>query len=182
MKRIAIAAGLVLLPLMAGGCSRDPVSLEEFTPVAREVLAFAEQDARQSQPGRVSDGPLYVNVNSFRTAANKITGAKITDDSMAVLLGDPIQAQMEQALLCDTTSQFSGCWVRKYGVWVNLNLVRRSGNEMAAHLRTTSTNRAQRPSDFCHRVWRLTFTRAAEGAPWRMTDRELRRDCGEPAA
>jgi hypothetical protein len=174
MKRSVLAAALVL-PLLMAGCAGEPVPPAEFMPVARQVLAFAEQDARQNQPGRVADGPLYVNVMSFQTAASKVTGEEISLDSMSRALGEPTQAILEQALLCDTMSQFSGCWVRKYGVWINLNLVRRSGDEMTAHVRSTTTNRAQRPSDFCDRVWTMDFRR--EGAGWRLAERRLRRDC-----
>lgn len=177
MKRTVFAAAL-LLPLLAA-CSGDPVPMSEFVRVARQVLAFAEQDARQNQPGRAADGPLYVNVSSFRTAANKITGEDVSEDSMSRALGEPVHAALEQALLCDTTSSFGGCWVRKYGIWVNLNLVRRSGDEMTAHVRSTSTHRAQRPTDFCDRVWELDFRR--ENGQWRLADRTLRRDCREPA-
>jgi hypothetical protein len=174
MKRTRFAAVLAL-PLLIGGCAGEPIPMSEFVPIAREVLAFAEKDARENQPGRVADGPLYVNVKSFQTAATKVTGEEISEDSMSRVLGEPTQAILEQALLCDTTSQFSGCWVRKYGVWINLNLVRRSGDELTAHVRSTTTNRAQRPSDFCDRVWTLDFRR--EGGQWRMGERELRRDC-----
>ncbi len=174
MKRTFFAAVLAL-PLLVAGCSGEPVPMSEFVPIARQVLQFAEKDARENQPGRVSDGPLYVNVKSFQTAATKITGEEVTEDSMSRALGEPTQAILEQALLCDTASQFGGCWVRKYGVWINLNLVRRSGDELTAHVRSTTTNRAQRPSDFCDRVWTLDFKR--EGGQWRMAERELRRDC-----
>lgn len=174
MKRTVFAAVLAL-PLLMAGCAGEPVPMSEFVPVARQVLAFAEKDARENQPGRVADGPLYVNVLSFQTAANKVTGEEIPLDSMSRALGEPTQAILEQALLCDTTSQFSGCWVRKYGVWINLNLVRRSGDEMTAHVRSTTTNRAQQPSDFCDRVWTLDFRR--EGSGWRMAEQRLRRDC-----
>lgn len=174
MKRIVLAASLALL----AGCGGQPVPMSEFIPIAREVLAFAEQDARQNQPGREADGPLYVNVNSFRTAAEKVTRQEISEDSMSRALGEPTQAILEQALLCDTTSQFGGCWVRKYGVWINLNLVRHSGDELTAHVRSTTTNRTQRPTDFCDRVWTIDFRR--EGGQWEMVDRRLRRDCRQP--
>lgn len=177
MKHTVLAAVLAL-PLLLAGCGGEPVPMSEFAPVARQVLAFAEQDARQNQPGRVAEGPLYVNVTSFRTAATKVTGEEISEDSMTRVLGEPTQAVLEQALLCDTASGFGGCWVRKYGVWINLNLVRRSGDEMTAHVRSTTTNRGQRPTDFCDRVWTLDFRR--EGGEWRMAERRLRRDCREP--
>lgn len=174
MKRTRIAA-LLGLPLLMAGCSGEPVPMSEFIPIARQVLRFAEQDARQNQPGRVADGPLYVNVISFQNAATKVTGEEISQDSMSRALGEPTQAILEQALLCDTASGFGGCWVRKYGVWINLNLVRRSGDEMTAHVRSTTTHRAQRPTDFCDRVWTIDFRR--ENGAWRMADRNLRRDC-----
>jgi len=177
MKRIALAAGL--LPLLLAGCSGEPVTMSEFLSISREILTFAEADARQNQPGRLSDGPLYVNLNSFRVAARRVTGENISEDSISVALGEPTQAVLEQVLLCDTVS-FGGCWVRKYGVWVNLNLVRHSGDELTAYVRSTSTNRGMRPTDFCDRVWTMDFRR--EGGRWRQTGRELQRDCREPRA
>lgn len=166
------------LPLLLAGCVGEPVPFPEFAGIARQVLAFAENDARQNQPGRVADGPLYVNVLSFRTAANKVTGEVISEDSMSRALGEPTHALLEQALLCDTEQGFGGCWVRKYGVWVNLNLVRRAGDELTAHVRSTSTDRRFRPSDFCDRVWTLNFRR--QGGEWRLAERRLRRDCRQP--
>ena len=177
MKRIASAAALLLL---AASCSGADPTLPEFYDVARQVLRFAEDDARRNQPGRVADGPLYVNVNSFRHAARRVTGESVSEDSMSRVLGEPTHAALEQVLLCDTTSGFGGCWVRKYGVWVNLNLVRRAGDEMTAYVRTTSTDRRRIPSDFCDRVWTLDFRR--QDGQWRLAERRLRRDCRQEQA
>lgn len=177
MKRTAFAAAL--LPLLLAACSGERPTMPEFIDVARQVLRFAEADARQNQPGRAADGPLYVNLQSFRTAANRVTGEEISEDSISRALGEPTQAILEQALLCDTLSSFGGCWVRKYGVWINLNLVRHRGGEMTAYVRSTTTNRSVRPSDFCDRVWVLDFQRQESGG-WNLTKRRLRRDCREP--
>lgn len=106
MKRISIAAGLLLL----SACGGPRPTEAEFFDVSRQILRFAEQDARQNQPGRTADGPLYVNVTSFRTSANKITGATISEDSMSRALGEPTHAVLEQVLLCDAESGFGGCW------------------------------------------------------------------------
>lgn len=171
MKRIILAAGLLLL----AACGGPEPTQAEFFDVARQVLRFAEQDARQNQPGGVADGPLYVNLNSFRIAAHKVTGDSVSEDSMSRVLGEPTQAVQEQVLLCDSESGFGGCWVRKFGIWVNLNLVRQSGDELTAHVRSASTDRRRLPSDHCNRVWTLEFRR--EGTQWRMTERRLRRDC-----
>lgn len=173
MKRILFAA---VLPLLAA-CSGEPPTEAEFFGIARQILQFAERDARQNQPGRPAEGPLYVNLNSFRTAAHKVTDATISEDSMSRVLGEPTHAVLEQVLLCDAESGIGGCWVRKFGVWVNLNLVRHAGDELTAHVRTTTTDRRRLPSDFCDRVWKLEF-RKEDGA-WRMAGRELRRDCRE---
>ena len=176
MKRTVLAAVLPLLFL--AGCSGERPTAPEFFGIARQILEFAERDARQNQPGRVSDGPLYVNVSSFRTAANKATGLELTEDSVSRALGEPTHALLEQVLLCDMDQGFGGCWVRKYGVWINLNLVRMGGDGLTAFVRSTSTNRAQRPTDFCDRVWVLTFRK--EGGQWRMAEQRLQRDCRDP--
>lgn len=170
MKRILLAAALLL-----AACSGEQPTEAEFFDISRQILRFAEQDARQNQPGRPAEGPLYVNLNSFRTAATKVTGAAVPEDSMSRVLGEPTHAVLEQVLLCDAESGFGGCWVRKFGVWVNLNLVRQAGDELTAHVRSTSTDRRSLPSDFCDRVWTLEFRR--EGGQWRMAERRLRRDC-----
>lgn len=177
MKRIVFAAVLPLLLL--AGCSGPRPTDAEFLDIARQVLQFAERDARQNQPGRVADGPLYVNVNSFRAAANKVTGLELSKDSVSRALGEPTDALLEQALLCDMEQGFGGCWVRKYGVWVNLNVVRHAGSELTAFVRSTSTNRTQRPTDFCDRVWVLDFRRE-DGGAWRMANQRLQRDCRDP--
>jgi hypothetical protein len=171
MKRIFFAAALLLL----AACSGEPLSQAEFFDVSRQILRFAEQDARQNQPGRVADGPLYVNLNSFRAAALKVTGDSVTEDSMSRVLGEPTQAVQEQVLLCDSESGIGGCWVRKFGIWVNLNLVRQAGDELTAHVRSASTDRRRLPSDHCNRVWTLEFRK--QGTQWRMTEQRLRRDC-----
>lgn len=173
MKRIVLAAGV--LQLLLAACSGERPTMPEFLDVARQVLRFAEQDARQNQPGRPSDGPLYVNLNSFRHAAARVTGETISEDSISRALGEPIQALPEQVLLCDTIG-FGGCWVRKYGVWINLNLVRHAGPEMTAYVRSSSTDRRRRPTDRCDRVWVLDFRRQEDGS-WRMAEQRLRRDC-----
>lgn len=176
MKRISIAAGLLLLAACGGGGATPA----EFFDVARQSLRFAEADARRSQPGRPSDGPLYVNLHSFRSAAHRVTGESISEDSMSRALGEPTQALPEQVLLCDTATGFGGCWVRKYGVWVNMNLVRQAGDQMTAFVRTSSTDRSVVPSAWCNRVWELAFRRQ-EGGAWRMTGQQLRRDCTQEA-
>jgi hypothetical protein len=173
MKRIALAAGL--LPLLLASCSGERPTMPEFLDVARQVLQFAEQDARQNQPGRPADGPLYVNLNSFRHAAAKLTGETISEDSLSRALGEPTQALGEQVLLCDTIG-FGGCWVRKYGVWINLNMLQHAGGEMTAYVRSSTTDRRRRPTDRCDRVWNLDFRKQADGR-WHMTERRLRRDC-----
>ena len=175
MKRTVFAAGLLLLAACGGS---DP-TVAEFFDVARQVLRFAEQDARQNQPGRPSDGPLYVNLNSFRHAAGRVTGETLSEDSISRALGEPTQALQEQVLLCDTASGFGGCWVRKYGVWVNLNLMRHAGDEMTAYVRSSSTDRRAIPSSWCDRVWELDFRRQESGA-WRLSSQRLRRDCRQP--
>jgi hypothetical protein len=176
MKRTVLAAVLPLLFL--AGCSGERPTEAEFFGIARQVLQFAERDARQNQPGRVADGPLYVNLNSFRTAATKVLDRELPKDSISLALGEPTDALLEQALLCDTEQGFGGCWVRKYGVWVNLNLVRQSSDGLTAFVRSTTTNRAQRPTDFCDRVWELEFRK--QDGQWRMAQQRLERDCRDP--
>jgi hypothetical protein len=171
MKRMLTAAGLLLL----SACGGPRPTEAEFFDISRQILRFAEQDARQNQPGRPAEGPLYVNVTSFRAAANKITGATISEDSMSRVLGEPTHAAQEQVLLCDPESGIGGCWVRKFGVWVNLNLAQQAGGELTAFVRSASTDRRRLPSDHCNRVWKLDFRR--ENGAWRMAEQELRRDC-----
>lgn len=173
MKRIAAAAVLVLL----AACTRERATVPDFMAVAGEVLRFAEQDARQNQPGRVADGPLYVNLLSFRNAARSVTGRELEVDSISAALGDPVQAEQLQVLLCDTVG-FGGCWVRKYGIWVNWNLASGGAREIEASVRTTSTDRRVHPTHFCDRVWRLRYVKQ-DGA-WALADSTLRRDCRAP--
>jgi hypothetical protein len=172
MKRILTA---VVLPVLLTGCIRERPSVPQFMGIAQEILRFGEADARESQPGRVNDGPLYVSVRSFHQAAEKATGASVPQDSMARVLGEPIEAELEQILLCDTGGNLAGCWVRQYGVFVNLNMVRMAGSELSAWVRTSSTDRRVHPTDFCHRVWRLDFRH--EDDAWRLAERDLLRDC-----
>lgn len=173
MKRTLLAAAL--LPLLLASCIRERPSVPQFMGIAQEILRFAENDARENQPGRVNDGPLYVSVRSFHDAAEKATGETVPEDSVARVLGEPIPAELEQILLCDTGGSLAGCWVRQYGVFVNLNIVRQAGSELSAWVRTSSTDRRVHPTDFCHRVWRLDFR--TDGGEWRLADRTLLRDC-----
>jgi hypothetical protein len=175
MTRRTLAAAL--LPLALAGCIRERPTPPQFMEISREILSFAEEDARRTQPGRANDGPLYVSVRSFHAAAEKATGATIPQERLAEALGEPIEAELEQILLCDTTGTLDGCWVRQYGVFVNLNLVRLAGSELSAWVRTSSTDRRVHPTDFCHRVWRLDFRKAGEA--WSLAERSLLRDCVE---
>jgi hypothetical protein len=165
---------LLIAPLLAS-CGGERPTADEFMPVAREVLEFAEADARRNQPGRASDGPLYVSVRSFQQAAERATRTSIPLDSMERVLGDPVPAELEQILLCDTIGNFGGCWVRQFGVFVNLNMVQVAGNEMSLFVRTSATDRSVRPTDFCHRVWRVDYRK--EDAGWRLAERRVLRDC-----
>ena len=171
MRRNLLLALILLLP----ACRDERITVADFYAIAPQVLEFAERDARTEQPGRVADGPLYVNVNSFRFAGHELTGAELHLDSVSAVLGDPVLAVQEQALLCDTTSGFGGCWVRRYGVWVNWNLARGNAEEVRATVRSSSTDRRTHPTDFCDRVWRLTFRKQA--GRWAMAERDLMRDC-----
>jgi hypothetical protein len=171
MKRFALFAPLLLL----AACSGERATADDFYAVAPQVLRFMEQDARQNQPGRPADGPLYVNLMSFRSASDGVTGTPLNQDSISRILGEPTQAILQQALLCDTMSSFGGCWVRKYGIWINWNLAHGTPNEIRGTVRSTSTNRGTRPTNFCDRVWRLTFRKQA--GRWALADRELIADC-----
>ncbi len=173
-RRILAAA---LLPLFLSSCIRERPTVPQFMAIASDIARFAEADARASQPGRANDGPLYVSVRSFHAAAEKATGATVSEDSVAAAIGEPIPAELEQILLCDTGGSLSGCWVRQYGVFVNLNMVRLAGTELSAWVRTSSTDRRVYPTDFCHRVWRLDFRQ--EGDRWQLAERKLLRDCVE---
>jgi hypothetical protein len=178
MKRIAPLAALV--PLLLAACGPERPSVPEFMEIAGEILAFAEQDARESQPGRASDGPLYVNVGSFQAGAERATRQRVPQDSVARALGQPVHAAMEQVTLCDSLGTVIGCWVRQYGIWINLNLVRVGGGELTAYVRSLSTDRRAHPTDFCSRVWRLDY-RHEEGEGWRLAERTLLRSCATAA-
>jgi hypothetical protein len=176
MMRTVRAAAAALLPLLLASCVRERPTVPQFMEVSREVLAFAAGDARESQPGRANDGPLYVNIRSFQAAAERATGESVSYDSMEAVLGEePIQAELDQILLCDTTGTLAGCWVRQYGIFVNLNMVQLAGSEMSLYVRTSSTDRRRHPTDFCHRVWRLDYRK--EGEAWRLAERSLLRSC-----
>lgn len=183
MKRIVLA---LLLPLAA--CSGERATPADFYAVAPQVLRFMEQDARANQPGRVNDGPLYVNLESFRAASEAVTGTVLNQDSISRAVGEPTQAVLEQVLLCDTGDSIStigggigglggigGCWVRKYGIWVNWNLAHGTPDRINASVRSTTTDRRRRPTDFCDRVWRLTFRK--QGTTWSLAEKELIADC-----
>lgn len=171
MKRFAVLTATLLL----AACSGERATPEDFYAVAPQVVRFMEQDARENQPGRPSDGPLYVNLDSFRNASDGVTGQTLNQDSISRSVGEPTHAILQQALLCDTMSSFGGCWVRKYGIWINWNLAYGTPDEIRATVRSTSTNRSSRPTDFCDRVWRLTFRKQA--GQWALGDRELIADC-----
>ena len=176
MKRTLFA--VLLLPVALASCVRERPSVPQFMTIAREIVDFAADDARRTQPGRANDGPLYVSVRSFHEGAERATGQTVDYDSVALALGDPVHAELEQILLCDTGGTLAGCWVRRYGVFVNLNIVKLAGNEMSAFVRTSSTDRRTHPTDFCHRVWRIDY-RTDDGERWHLAERELVRSCVE---
>ncbi|HEU0012156.1 MAG TPA: hypothetical protein VFQ45_00650 [Longimicrobium sp.] len=172
MKRAAPALAALLL----AACSSTRPTREDYFEVMRQMVRFVEDDARRNAPGRVADGPLQVDLRSFRGGGFAVTRESFTDDDIAAALGRPIvRAEMEDVMLCDTVSSVGGCWVRQFGVFVHLNVARTTTDQVTALVRTTTTDRRTHPSDWCDRVWWLRYRK--QGGAWSLAERDLRESC-----
>lgn len=174
--RRALPLVLLLLPLAA--CGADRPGTEDYLQVVPEMVAVVEADARENAPGRPAQGPLILDAGSF--AGGWALRARSQLDSARVIeaVGRPEAeiARPNDVILCDESELGGGCWVRSYGVFVHLNVVRRADDEISSLVTGTVTDRRAFPTWICERVWGLTFRRDEAGA-WSLADRELRRDC-----
>lgn len=157
------------------GCDPPRQSAEDYLHVVSQIVAFAEDDARENAPGAPSAGALFLDVGTVVMHSRAAVGRTLHADTVEAAIDRPFRpGTLESVLLCDEEG-LGGCWVREYGVFVTLNSVRGHGDQMSALVRTIMTDRRMFPTDFCNRYWSLRFERS-EGA-WRMVDRTLNRSC-----
>lgn len=169
---------LLLLALPLAGCGADRPDTEDFLEVVPEMVAAVEAEARENAPGRPAQGPLIVDAGSFSGAWALRARTQLDSARVIEALGRPEAevARPDEVMLCDESELGGGCWIRSYGVFVHLNVVRRADDEISALVTGTVTDRRAFPTWICERVWGVTFRRDEAGA-WSLAERELRRDC-----
>lgn len=162
--RIALA-----LPLAAAlaACGGERPSPDAYLTVVRGAIEWADTDARANapaDPGEAPDGPLYVDTRSFAGGAERVTFQKMDEATLGRGVGRPFEPAIhpDSVLLCDEGGLSSGCWVKRYGVAVKLNLVEVVGDRMNAHVTSWATDRALYPTRICERVVKVTFRKEGE--------------------
>jgi hypothetical protein len=171
---------VLALPFVAAlaGCLPDPPSAEEYLSVIRSTVEYVEADARRSapgDPGETPDGPLYVDTRSFAGGAQRIIFKPMDEATLAKNVGRPFEPAIhpDSVLLCDQGGLSSGCWVKRYGVAMKLNLVEQIDDRMNAHVVSWATDRSVFPTRICERVVKVMFRK--QGTAWRREGGTLTR-------
>ncbi len=168
---------LAVLLALTAGCTIERPTEADYLAVLPKVLAFSEADARANAPGRRAEGPLHVDLKSFVGGARLVTKTDVKPEAVRQALGRPavISVHADSTLLCDQGDMVGGCWVREYGVYVHLNLMRWAPGELTAFVASTTTDRREFPTRICDRVWKVRYERV--GTEWKEMERELRKGC-----
>jgi hypothetical protein len=174
LRRLAVPA-LLFFAAASAACGPPRHSADDYLQVASQIVAFAEEDARENAPGARPGGPLLLDLRTLVHYSGAITGETLPPDTVARALDREFRsAGIEEVLLCDEEGP-GGCWVREYGVYLQVNNVRGSGDRMRALVRTITTDRRMFPTNFCNRYWQLDFQRV--DGDWRIADANLNRSC-----
>jgi hypothetical protein len=183
MKRTAAPlAALALLALAA--CQPRRPGLEDYYAILPELVRAVEADARQNAAGRPAEGPLFLDLESFAGGGWQLTKQRTSRDSVWAAIAHPgaRPARPDSALVLEDSMSVGGRFVREYGVFERLHLVKWEPGEIAVTIASYTTDRRRWPTDVCERVLRVTFRRQGEGEParWTQSDTEVRLECDDP--
>lgn len=172
-----LSAALAAACLLAAGCTTPRPTVRDYLSIVPDVVRHMEADARRNAPSRPVEGPLLLDVESFRGGGYWVTRQTVSGDSVQRVV--PVRftpAAGREAVLCEE-GDMGGCWVREYGVFLRMNLMKHTADEMLAIATTYTTDRRAFPPQVCERVWRIRYGR--DGGGWKVLSRELRRaECG----
>lgn len=168
MKRLQLLSALLLAGTVAG-CGSEAPSEADYLDVVRQTVHFAERDARRSAPPGSADGPLLLDVKSFRGGSLRATGQVVETDRISRAVDRPFQPTVpDSSFNCLDLELGTSCWVPKNGVFVHLNLASRATDRITMHITSTVTASNYVPPVLCDRVFRLEFQRSQRG--WVMQD------------
>jgi hypothetical protein len=169
-----------VLPLLAAlaACGGDRPAPEAYLAVIRGTVEWVEADARRNapgDPGENPDGPLYLDTRSFAAGAQRVTFQAMDEPTLARGVGRPFEPAIhpDSVLLCDEGGLSSGCWVKRYGVAMKLNIVELVDDRMNAHVVSWATDRSIFPTRICERVVKVTFRK--QGEAWQREGGTLTR-------
>lgn len=173
IKRLCSLPLLVLL----AGCERPArTTPEEFLQLVPQIVAFAEDDARQAAPEGSARGPLFVDPRSFRYWANRQLNLSVDSARIVAAINRPFQPAAEEAAVqCANFQLGPTCSVIQDGVFVRLSLLLTEPHTLLAYTTSLVTHQNYIPSAVCERRFELVFTRKERG--WQLTGRNPKREC-----
>lgn len=165
------------LLLFVVACERPTRTTEaEFLQLIPQIVAFAEDDARQAAPEGSARGPLFVDPRSFRYWANRQLNLNLDSAGIVAAINRPFRpATDENAVQCANFQLGPTCSVIEDGVFVRLSLLLTEPHTLLAYTTSIVTHQNYIPSAVCERRFELVFTRQESG--WRLTGRNPKREC-----
>ena len=180
MKRFRNAAA-ALLALAAAACQPERHTAADYYAILPELVSIAERDAREHAAGQPSAGPVMVDPETFRGGGWQVTRQYLDVDSIfaAVKRPDARLVPHDQALILEDSLGIGGRWVREYGVWLRIPLMKWDSDELTATIASYTTDRREWPTDICERVLRVSFRQTDEDQ-WAHSGTEVRYECDTP--
>jgi hypothetical protein len=172
-KRLCAFPLLVLL----ASCERPlRTSDAEFLQLVPQIVAFAEEDARQAAPEGSARGPLFVDPRSFRYWANRQLNLNLDSARIVGAINRPFRPSTEEnAVQCANFQLGPTCSVIEDGVFVRLSLLLTEQHRMLVYTTSLVTHQNYIPSAVCERRFELVFTR--QNGPWQLAERNPKREC-----
>lgn len=190
-SRVFPAALLALLP----ACQPERPTVQDYYAILPDLVRVTEADARREAQGQPSQGPLFIDANSFAGGGFTLTRQTLNRDSLMAAIAYPgaVKATPQEAIVIRDTGEVAaptggdaaslamqgGRWVREYGVLLHLNLAKWEPGEIVATVTSFTTDRRTWPTGVCRRVLRVTY-RKQENGSWQRTGSEVRKRCDDP--
>ena len=174
LSRSALAA-LLLAGAACGGPARP--SRADYLEALPQMVAFAERDARRAAPTGSAEGPLLVDVRSFRMAPGELADGAVDSAAVAGAIGKPFRAVVvDSALRCVNSMLGRQCGVVGDGVFVRMAVAQASPRRITANVVSVTTHENRIPPANCDRRHRLVMERSESGR-WAIADSVAGRTC-----
>jgi len=163
--------------LFLAGCERPTRTSEaEFMQIIPQIVAFAEDDARQAAPEGSARGPLFVDPRSFRYWGNRQLNLSLDSAAIMAAINRPVQPSSEENVVqCAIFQLGPTCSITQDGVFIRLSLLLTEPHTLLAYTTSLVTHQNYIPSAVCERRHELVFTRQEAG--WQLTGRNPKREC-----